>query len=758
LRQRLPGEAWRQALGDIPSWTTGKPSEAVALAARLPWRGVIASCLPEGWEKTLKNGRARRLDARMLAERDRVEDGVNPFLLQALGSFADPDSLCLSAADLRRRPGMEAVASFLRGLYAERSFVFIGFRPGRPGSAADPGSLAGRRPDAGGALLLLPDRALASESDLEAEILGAELDVVPVLYPGTLEELLTTWAGHPDGDITAPVEHGAVPSEERLEPLPQSGLVDWVREQHAHIESTPVAERGLLFERMGDVYRDRLKNPVQAISYYRSALQMDPGLRSVLLKLSELYTLHKHWAGAEEMLVKLAALEQSTEKRARLLCQAAAVALDELDRPVRAAQLLERALDEAPELPEIFDTLERLLNQEKNWQALARLYQKIARELDADGRGRVLKLRAMDGLAELALRFSKDPKVALKALEAADALDPHNADRKALMAQLYAQVGPGEVERAAAMHHAAIAADPDRFGSYRALADLYRSAGQRDRLWCVAATLSFLRKADEELREVYERGRVNRTGQVNQRFGSEVWARIAHPDEDRDFSALFAVLGPVLAGIQAVDGSALALRPEERATGAFVEAPVGRALANVSYVLDTPPLQVYLRPHERRPVLLRIVRTGNDLVPTLILGGPLVSKTDVGEAAFTLARSLVLLRPERIVCALESGRLVARLGMEAALNLAGLKPPSEAQRSDVERLTAELAALLPTPTRDQVVSGARRLIAKSGGAAPDVDRWCNAVELSAARAAFLMVNDLVLAAGRWRPRRARGNR
>ena len=139
-------------------------------------------------------------------------------------------------------------------------------------------------------------------------------------------------------------------------------------------------------------------------------------------------------------------------------------------------------------------------------------------------------------------------------------------------------------------------------------------------------------------------------------------------------------------------------------------------------------------------------RTGNDLVPTLILGGPLVSKTDVGEAAFTLARSLVLLRPERIVCALESGRQVARLGMEAALNLAGLKPPSEAQRNDVERLTAELAALLPTATRDQVVGGARRLIAKSGGAVPDVDRWCNAVELSAARAAFLLVNDLVLAA------------
>src|SRR5215211_301819 len=92
LRQRLPGEAWRQALGDVPDWTTKAP-EAVALAARLPWRGVIASCLPEAWEKTLKNGRARRLDARVLSEGDRIDDGVNPFLLHVLGSFSDPDSL-----------------------------------------------------------------------------------------------------------------------------------------------------------------------------------------------------------------------------------------------------------------------------------------------------------------------------------------------------------------------------------------------------------------------------------------------------------------------------------------------------------------------------------------------------------------------------------------------------------------------------------------------------------------------------------------
>ena len=135
----------------------------MTLAARLPWRGVIATCLPEPWDRTLKNGRARRLDARVLSERDRVEDGVNPFLLHALGSFADPDSLCLSAADLRRRPGMDAVASFVRGLFADRSFVFVGFRPGDPDLRLILEHLLGAAPTRAEHFLVLPDRALASD-------------------------------------------------------------------------------------------------------------------------------------------------------------------------------------------------------------------------------------------------------------------------------------------------------------------------------------------------------------------------------------------------------------------------------------------------------------------------------------------------------------------------------------------------------------------------------------------------------------------
>ena len=169
------------------------------------------------------------------------------------------------------------------------------------------------------------------------------------------------------------------------------------------------------------------------------------------------------------------------------------------------------------------------------------------------------------------------------------------------------------------LHHAAIAADPDRFASYRALADLYRAGRRRDRLWCVAATLTFLRKADDELREIYERGQGRRTGAAPTRriCRRGLGAGSPTPTRTADFSSLFAVLGPVLAGMSAVPpeqagaapggaGRAGAVRRRRRGPGAG---------AGGARAVDSPPLQVYLRPAERRPAHRAHRAPGSELAP-----------------------------------------------------------------------------------------------------------------------------------------------
>jgi hypothetical protein len=110
-----------------------------------------------------------------------------------------------------------------------------------------------------------------------------------------------------------------------------------------------------------------------------------------------------------------------------------------------------------------------------------------------------------------------------------------------------------------------------------------------------------------------------------------------------------------------------------------------------------------------------------------------------------------------LICGLPAGRAGVRIGFEAALLLGGLKPPSEPMRGEVERLCAQLEAQLAKPARERLVASVRRLVAKHGGVFPDVDRWSAAIELSAARAAYLLVNDLVLAARALATEAAAGN-
>jgi tetratricopeptide (TPR) repeat protein len=759
LRQQLPEEAVKEVLAEVQA-QGASPSPAVDLATRLPWQGVVATCFHDAWERTFKNGRVRRLDPRQLVGNGRVDNGLHPFFVHALGTWSDPDSLCFSPADLRRRSMPAAVAGFLRELFAQRSFIFLGFRPGDPDLQLILHHMLGSAPTQAEHFLLLPEEHSAFESGLPVDVLGADLDLVPVSFPGTLEDLLRGWvngaAAAGESPTPPPLPDKAraaageiVPdsmSEARTNPVIQPALLAWVRDQQAQIAATPAADRAPLYEEMGDLYRERFKNPVHAISCYRTALQYEPTRRTALSKLVDLYQAHKHWSAAEDALVRLAATETTLDRRVQLLYRAATIALDELDRPARAAQLLERALVESPDAAQPFEAFERLLNQEKNWQALARLYQKSARELGTEGPGRAVKIRAMDGLAELALRFSKDPRVAIKALEAADTIDPDNSDRKALMAALYQQTGQEFAPRAIALHHAAIAADPDRLTSYRSLADLYRAAGDRDRLWCVSATLTFLRKADDDLRDIYERGKATMGRAPTRRITGEVWARVAHPDADAEVSSLFAALGPVLAGMSALTLQELGLRQDERVDPARVPGVAGQALALVNAAIETPPLLVYLRATERRPAAVRIVRLGTELAPALVLGAPLSVVSDPADAVLPIAKSLLLLQPDRIVCGLESSRAMARVGMEAALQLAGLKTPSDALRADAERVIGQITALLPAASRDHIVATARRLVAQHGGSAPDVDRWCTGVELTATRAAFLLINDLGAAA------------
>src|SRR5205814_3997960 len=143
--------------------------------------------------------------------------------------------------------------------------------------------------------------------------------------------------------------------------------------------------------------------------------------------------------------------------------------------------------------------------------------------------------------------------------------------------------GAEQAPAAIAFHQRLVAADPDRLASYRALAQLYKETGEEDKRWCVAATLTFLRKADDELKAVYESKRPEPA--LPERLPASLWQRLVHPDEDPLVGHLFTLAGPSVALAAAEAHAVFGLRRTDRIDPVADDRPVSRALPRANRAL-----------------------------------------------------------------------------------------------------------------------------------------------------------------------------
>jgi tetratricopeptide (TPR) repeat protein len=529
---------------------------------------------------------------------------------------------------------------------------------------------------------------------------------------------------------------GHRPSREALAErhLGKGDYAAWVREMRALVEAAPDGERAALHERIGDAFRDRLGDAVQAIAAYRSALATQGDRRSVLEKLSALYTEHKHWRAAVETLEKLAALEPVPLERAALLQRAAKIERDELESPDKAIELLERALDDAPALEPAFDALEAMLTQEKKWKELARAFRTAAKRVPHGG-NEALRVRLWHGLGEVCRMRLDDLEGARAAYAAADALEPRNPGRQAILVELYAHAGPEQAPAAIAFHQRLVAADPDRLASYRALAQLYKETGEEDKRWCVAATLTFLRKADDELKAVYESRRPEPV--LAERLPASLWQRIAHPDEDPLVGRLFALAGPHVALAAAEAHTVFGLRRPDKVDAGADDRAVSRALVRATRALGLSLPDLFYEAKEREAVVLRNLREGAVHAPAVVVGAA-AGKADERELEFRASRMAALLRPEVLLRGLGTPRFLAS-ALETVLAIGGVLPVP------MDPLSEAVAAHLPLEVADRLSEAARQLVAERGPS-PSVAAWVSGVDLTVARIAFALTGDVAAAA------------
>jgi tetratricopeptide (TPR) repeat protein len=498
--------------------------------------------------------------------------------------------------------------------------------------------------------------------------------------------------------------------------------------------------RARLSEDIGDLYAEKLKIPEEAIAAYRAALALAPSRRQTLHKLLELYTAGKEWTEAAAALERLASLEAASAVRAKYLYAAAVIRRDELDDPPGAVALLNRALDDAPDLTKAFDAVERLLSEVGAWKELARNYRRMIKRLPEEGLSD-LRLRLWSGLGEVSLTQLEDVEMAATALEVAASLDPTNVQRREQLADVYVAAGPTHQEKAIDEHQWLVQQNPDRLASYRALAKLYGDVGAYDKLWCVASTLTFLRKADTHLQTFYETHRPHEFRTARRPFNDDTWLKVVHPDEDRFIDAIFMLLGQYVAAAAAQQHQAVGLKRKERVDVATDQRVPTRILRYVAETLEMATPDLFFKESEPQSLALFNLQEKGALTPALVIGKGIEQRGSEVELIFEMGKRMAFLRPERFVRSAVPSVPALDIALRAALALGGSPIGNGVHNGEVDQLTSDLRRVVDKPVAEQLATVGRKLVSARGDVI-DIQGWMGAADLTAARVGFALTNDL----------------
>jgi tetratricopeptide (TPR) repeat protein len=497
-------------------------------------------------------------------------------------------------------------------------------------------------------------------------------------------------------------------------------------------------ERFTLHDAIGDIYRDRMRDLGKAVEAYNDADALDPQNHVLLHKLLESYQRSQQWDRMIEVITRISDLDDRPEVKAKYAYTVGVIHRDELNDPEAAIGKFNEALDYDIDQLKAFEAINKLLTERKDWKQLERAFRKMLHRVVGKGRPD-LEFNLWHNLGIIYRDRQKEFDNAAEAFKMASNLQPDNLTEHQILAELFA-IMPERVGDAIEEHQYLLREDPYRVDSYRALYKLYFDARAYDKAWCLAATLTFLQRADDEQRQFYEQYKQSGPIRPASRVDNERWLRdLFHPEEDLYLSKMFEAM---VAGVHAAKAStdkALGLQKKHEVdpqdpnnTVTFV-----RTFGWVAQVLDLQTVpRLFLRPD----VQGGLSPVAGSAPPASVCGQTLLSGFSPQELTFVIGRHLTAYRPEHLIRTLLTGHSELKTILLAGLRVAGLGAADPA----VDQTAQVLLGKLPPAQQDALRNVARRFV--EAGGRSDVKQWMRAVELTSCRAGFLLCNDLETAA------------
>jgi hypothetical protein len=274
----------------------------------------------------------------------------------------------------------------------------------------------------------------------------------------------------------------------------------------------------------------------------------------------------------------------------------------------------------------------------------------------------------------------------------------------------------------------------------RGLYRIYGRAGDVERQWLMAGVLVHLGAADEAERATYARHKLEGLIRPASSLSSEGWKLLFHPDEELLTGQIFSVIAPaVLLGRISTLRREKALPKLDPARKQDPKVSTLQAVRCFSWAgsilgLGSPPLYA-------DPEFAGTVEMVPGVPPATRLGRASLSGRSPLELAFLAGRHLSYFRQEHFIRLLVASIPDLEDLFLAALSIAnaGIPLSSEVKRR-VGPVARAIEPVLEPVALDRLRGQFLRFVEEGGRT--NLQRWATAADRTAARAGFLLANDL----------------
>ncbi|MBN2574585.1 MAG: hypothetical protein JXP73_08455 [Deltaproteobacteria bacterium] len=497
--------------------------------------------------------------------------------------------------------------------------------------------------------------------------------------------------------------------------------------------------------------RDELADARAALHTYFEMLSLRPDDPVTLHEVFEIYTNAREWARAVEILERLVKVETG-KTRTRYLVAMGNILNYEMRVQERAIEVYNLVLDEDLDDERSFARIERILAAQNNWRELARNYRRMIKRLGStpppEKRGQVLGLWRR--LGDVCRRRLHEREAAVAAYEVCVQLAPDDRKSREVLAETYEVLGAPKMSLAIKAREALLEEPADfeeMAKQIRALARVYGKHQMYDRLHCTSAALVAMGQAIPQERAFYERTSPPEIPRGHGVLAESMWQRfVTSPRQDWRVSHVLAAVSTGVVMARAKDVGALGLNPAQRVDLATDRSLVGKLVVHACRMLGLALPPLYVSPESDGELELRIVLEGQQVVPSFLLGGGLLSGRSEKELAFCVTRKLVRLRADQFLLSPEAVSSLDELRVIVAAAAKLAHPEFDLPATDagsVRKYTTFLQRSVPPMALASASAAIEQIVADPGRV--DLRTWAAGANMTADRAGLLLCGDIAAA-------------